>query len=140
MKTILIILASLLLAGIIISPFFWLRFLKERSVGKYLALSSVVTLILLGFSLTWMYDFILKFINNYDLLDYFDGIFLGYSFIMLLFITLSPLIFTKIIKHKFTVKNFILSLLLSVFIFVTIFLYWAFVLLPEAFSHLHDHF
>jgi hypothetical protein len=136
----LIWLASFILAGIIISPFFWLRFLKKKSVGKYLVASSVVPLLFFWISLTWLYDFILKFVNSYNVLYYFDRISMNFIYIILIFIVLSPFIFTKIIKNKFTLKSFFLSLILSIIIFVSIFLYWAFVLLPQAFSQLHNYF
>jgi len=139
MKLLLIWVCSFAIAGIIISPFFWLKFLKEKSVGAYLVVSSVLTLGIFWFSMTWVYNFILKSIHSYDVLDYFDGISLGFSFIVLLFIILTPFVFTKIIKQKFSIISFFVSLFLSAVIFVSIFLYWAYVLLPEAFSHLHDY-
>lgn len=139
MNAILVTLASIALAGLIISPFFWLRFLKMKSVAGYLVGSSVTTLILFWISLTGVYNFILKYVNSYNVLGYFDNIFLGYASVVLFFIVLSPFIFTKIIKHKFTFKNFFLALFLSVVIFASIFTYWALVLLPEAFGNINDY-
>lgn len=142
MKTILIILASFALAGIIISPFFWLRFLKVKSVAGYLAGSSVATLFIFGLYIYFGYDFIgnLTAKINADLYYFFYDVIDFVIYIVILLVILAPFIFTKTIKHKFTIKNFIFSLVLSSLIFVSIFLYWSLVLLPEAFSHLHDYF
>jgi len=140
MKLLLVWICSFAIAGIIISPFFWLRFLKEKSMGMYLVASSVVTLLVFWFSMTWVYNFILKSINSYDVLYYFDRISMFSIYIIILLIILTPFIFTKIIKNKITIISFFVSLFLSILIFVSIFLYWAYVLLPQAFSHLHDYF
>lgn len=131
---------SILFAGIIISPFFWLKFLKVKGVGKYLTVSSASTLLLFWISLTWVYDFILKYVNSYNVLYYFDNIFLAYSDMVIFLIIISPFIFTKISKAKFSVRSLFLNLFLSVLIFISVFLYWALVLLPKAFSELHNHF
>jgi hypothetical protein len=132
-------LASLALAGIIISPFFWLRFLKEKSVGKYLVVSSVVTLVIFIAANTLLYKFILQFINSYDALFYFDGISMGGIYMTILLIVLSPFIFTKILKNTINTKNFFISLLYSCLIFISIFLFWVYVLLPKAFGDLLKH-
>ncbi len=140
MKILGIILASLAFAGVIISPFFWLGFLRAKSVGRYLVVSSILTLLFFWFSLTWLYDFLLKPVNSYDVLYYFDNISLGYSFMVFFFIIISPLIFIKIVQQKFTLKSFAGGLLLSLVLFISIFLFWALVLLPQAFNQLHNYF
>lgn len=140
MKTIFVCFCSILLASIIISPFFWLKFLRPKNGRKYLLVSSAGTLALFLSSLTWGYDFVLSYVNSYDVLYYFDGIFLGYSLIILFLIIISPFIFTKLNQTKFTLRTFVLDALFSALIFVSIFLYWALVLLPKAFSELHNHF
>jgi hypothetical protein len=140
MKILGIILASLAFAGVIISPFFWLGFLRAKSVGRYLVVSSILTLLFFWFSLTWLYDFLLNPVNSYDVLDYFDNISLGYSFMVFFFIIISPLIFIKIVQQKFTLKSFAGGLLLSLVLFISIFLFWALVLLPQAFNQLHNYF
>lgn len=140
MKIFLVWFFSLLLAGVIISPFLWLKFLRAKSPVKYLVVSSIATLFFFWFSLTWVYNFVLSYVNSYDVLYYFDGIFLGYSLVVLLLIVISPFIFTKINKTNFSLRRFLVDLLLSAFIFATIFLYWAYVLLPKAFQDLHNHF
>ena len=140
MKIFLVWFFSILLATIIISPFFWLKFLRAKSVWKYLVASSVATLIFFCISLTWVYDFVLSYVNSYDVLYYFDRISMYSIYIVFFLIIISPFIFTKINKTSFSFKRFLLDLLLSAFIFATIFLYWAYVLLPKAFQDLHNHF
>ena len=88
MKLLLVWICSFAIAGIIISPFFWLRFLKEKSMGMYLVASSVVTLLVFWFSMTWVYNFILKSINSYDVLYYFDRISMFSIYIIILLIIL----------------------------------------------------
>lgn len=140
MQTLLIIFFSIVLAGIIISPFFWLKFLKKKSVWGYLVGSTVVTVLLFLFYATWLYDFVLKYVNSYDVLYYFDRISMDSMYLVILFIILLPFVFTKNIRGEFNVKNFLVSLFLSFVIFISIFLYWAYVLLPQAFSQLHNYF
>ena len=139
MKILIIWICSFLVAGIIISPFFWLRFLKKMSKWKYVILSSTVTLGLFYFFVTTLYDFILKYIHHYNQLDYFDGISMGSTYIILLLIILAPFIFTKIIYGCIKIKSFFVALFFSVIIFILLFLFWVYVLLPVAFSQLHNY-
>lgn len=136
MQTILIILASLVLTGIIISPFFWLKFLREKSVRAYLTTSSFFTLFFFILANTFFYDFTLKYINSYDALAYFDAISMNSIYMIVFMIIISPFIFTKIINNSINVRNFFISLLLSCLISISIFLFWVYVLLPKAFGDL----
>jgi hypothetical protein len=142
LNTILITLASLALAGVIISPFFWLRFLKAKSVGKYLVVSSVVTLIFLFAYIypvdNFLSDWTAK--TNADLYYFYYDVSLNPILLVVMLIVVSPLIFTKIIKNKFTLRDFLAAFVLSVAIFAAIFVFWALVLLPQAFSQLHNYF
>ncbi len=140
MKILLIWLFSFLIAGVIISPFFWLRFLKKDSKLQYLIFSLIITLGILYFSIEFLYDFILKYIHQYNQLDYFDGISMGSLYVVLLFIILFPFLFTKIYFGKIKLRSFILSLVCSIIIFISLFLYWAYVLLPKAFVELNNYF
>ena len=142
MKILGIILASLALAGVIISPFFWLKFLKAKNVGGYLALSSVATVLLLLSYIFFVYDFIgnLTAKINADLYYFYDDFSLYPILIVIFLIIISPLIFIKIVQRKFTLKSFAGGLLLSLVLFVSIFLFWALVLLPQAFNQLHNYF
>lgn len=141
MKTLIIWACSLLIAGIIISPFFWLRFLKEKSKSKYIILSSAITVGLFMLYIYVGYDFI----NNWTAKVSADLYYMAYDFtdyalyLILLLIIIFPFIFTKIYFGRIRVKSFIISLLLSIVIFMMFFLYWAYVLLPVAFSKLHDY-
>lgn len=142
METILIWLSSFLLAGIIISPFFWLKFLKQKSVWAYLIVSSVITILFL-FAYIYPID---NFLSNWtaganaDLYYFYDDFSLNPILIVVVLISISPFIFTKILKYKFSLKIFLLDFFLAITIFAAIFLYWAFVLLPKAFGDLHNHF
>lgn len=142
MKILIIWLASFALAGIIISPFFWLRFLKKKGIGTYLVASSIATL---GFLFAYIYP-IDNFLSNWtaktnaNLYYFYDDFSLYPILIVIFLIVISPFIFTKIIKNKLTIKSFFVSLFLSLVIFVAIFLYWAYVLLPKAFNQLHNYF
>ena len=141
METLLSWLASFVLAGIITSPFFWLKFLKEKSVCKYLIVSSIITLLFFWLYIFYGYDFISNWTakTNADLYYFFYDVIDYAIYIVLLCIVFSPFVFVKIIKHKFTIWRFLFSSLLSLIIFTSVFVYWAFVLLPQAFSHLHDY-
>jgi len=141
MQTILIVFSSIILAGIIISPFFWLRFLKEKSVGKYLVASSIITLIIFGWYLLFGYNLISDWTakTNADLYYFFYDVIQYAVYLILLFIILTPFIFTKIIYKKIAVKSFFISLTLSLLIFISIFLYWVYILLPKAFGDLLKH-
>lgn len=141
MKIIGIILASLFLAGLIISPFFWLRFLKVKNVVGYLVASSVATVLLLA-----GYIFVLDRFLSYwtakidaDLYYFYDDFSLYPILIVIFLIIISPLIFVKIIWKKFSWKSFALAVLLASTFFIAIFLWWALILLPWAFSGLHNY-
>ncbi len=131
-KTLIIWICSFLIAGIIISPFFWLRFLKEKSRWRYVSLSSLLTLIFFYFSTTVIYDFILKYIHHYNQLDYFDGISMGSIYIVLLLIITSPFIFTKIIYDKINIRSFFISLIISIAIIVTYAFIFVYIIFPMA--------
>jgi hypothetical protein len=142
MKILLVWIAAFAIAGIIISPFFWLRFLKEKGVGKYLMVSSVGTIFFLYIYIYVSDSFLLNLTAKYNtnMYYFFDSLDIYPALIVIFLIIISPLIFIKIIKHNFNIWNFLLGLFSSVTIFIAIFLYWAYVLLPQAFSHLHDYF
>jgi len=142
MKTILIIFSSIILAGIIISPFFWLRFMKKKSVGKYLVASSLATLIIFGWYIFFGYNLISDWTakTNADLYYFFYDVIDFVIYMIIFLIIISPFIFTKILKKNINIRNFFISLILSCVIFVSIFLFWVYVLLPQAFSQLHNYF
>ncbi len=141
MKIIGIILASFAFAGVIVSPFFWLRFLREKQVAQYLVASSVGTLMLLFGYIFSAYDLLGNITAkiNAELYYFYDDFSLYPILIVVFLIILSPLIFVKIIQKKFTLKNFLWALLLTVALLVAIFIFWALVLLPQAFNQLHNY-
>ena len=141
MKIIGIILASFAFAGVIVSPFFWLRFLREKQVAQYLVASSVGTLMLLFGYIYWLDTLISILLEkiNAELYYFYDDFSLYPILIVVFLIILSPLIFVKIIQKKFTLKNFLWALLLTVALLVAIFIFLAFVLLPQAFNQLHNY-
>ena len=116
MQTILIIFSSIILAGIIISPFFWFIYFGNRLI----------------------LNFFLKISS--DAYFFYDDISVDAILVTIFLIIISPFIFTKILKNNINVRNFFISLIISCAIFVSIFLFWAYVLLPQAFSQLHNYF
>lgn len=142
MKILIIWLASFALAGIIISPFFWLRFLKQKSVGKYLWVSSVATLIVFSLYVTYGYNFINDWAakKSADLYYFLYDITDFPIYIVLLLILISPFIFSKIIYGKMSWRRFFISVTISAVIFLTYAYVFAYILLPWAFAGLMDHF
>jgi hypothetical protein len=134
MKTLITWLASFFLAGIIISPFFWLRAVRAKSVSWYLTGSSLLTILFLVFYYAFLYDFLGDLTAKisadlyYLLYDAFD--FAGY--LVFLLIAIYPFIFAKIVYTKFSIKSFLLALLLSALIFVAYFFIFAYVIAPMA--------
>jgi hypothetical protein len=133
MRTLLTWIGAILITGIIISPFFWLRFLKNKKVIIYLITSSFISVIFFLLSLTWIYNFILKhFINTYDSLGYFDLFYIIYPVLYLLLVVISPFIFTKILYGKFSLKSVIISIFCSIAIFIAIALIFTYYIFPMA--------
>ncbi|MEI7621027.1 MAG: hypothetical protein WCJ51_00665 [Candidatus Moraniibacteriota bacterium] len=142
MKIVGIVLASMILAGAIVSPFFWLRFLKAKGVWKYLLASSVATLLLLVGYIFFAYDYFGKLTAkiNADLYYFYDDFSVYPILIVFFLIIISPLIFVKIVWGKFSWKSLLTATFLSGAFFVAIFLWWALILLPHAFNQLHNYF
>ncbi len=131
MKTVLILITSLFIVGVIISPFFWIRFSSKRRKILFLSVCSLLSLLLAIFFQFWLYDFILdNYIHTYDALSYFDGISTNALYIFIALILFSPFIFTKILYQQFTIKRIIISLLLSILILTALVLIFAYVIFP----------
>ena len=134
MKTLIIWICSFLIAGIIISPFFWLRFLKEKNRWQYVILSSTTTLVIFLLYIYFGYDFI----NNWTAKINADLYYMAYDFIqyaiyvVLLLIILSPFIFTKIIYNKIDIKSFFISLIISVSIVLVYAIIFVYIIFPMA--------
>jgi hypothetical protein len=139
MKILFTWLVSFALAGIIISPFFWLRFLKERNVWKYIFWSSAGTLVIFSSFICFIYRYLGNMLakGNSDIYFFYDDT--SFQAIMLVhfFIIISPFIFTKIAFGKIKIKSFLVSLSLSALIFMLYVYVFIYVLLPEAFSELN---
>ena len=103
--------------------------------------SSVGTLMLLFGYIFSAYDLLGNITAkiNAELYYFYDDFSLYPILIVVFLIILSPLIFVKIIQKKFTLKNFLWALLLTVALLVAIFIFWALVLLPQAFNQLHNY-
>ena len=103
--------------------------------------SSVGTLMLLFGYIYWLDTLISILLEkiNAELYYFYDDFSLYPILIVVFLIILSPLIFVKIIQKKFTLKNFLWALLLTVALLVAIFIFWALVLLPQAFNQLHNY-
>jgi hypothetical protein len=137
MKTVIIILGTLAVTFIIISPFFWLRFLYRKDRKLYVFYSTLLAVGMLILFIICAQKFILGKIASYDVLDVFDGISMGSIYLTLFLSIISPFIFAKIILEKIKIKSFFISLALSIIIFLTYVLVFVYVLLPMAFEELN---
>lgn len=141
MNIVLTMLASLVLAGIIISPFFWLKFLKKKSVVKYLVASSISVVVIFGWYLFFGNRFLTDLTANVDAGLYYFYYDVGFNATMIVhfLIVISPFIFSKILFGGINIKQFLKSLLLSVIISVIYVYLFVYVLLPKAFGELLKH-
>jgi hypothetical protein len=141
METLLTWLASFVLVGIIISPFFWLRFLKEKSVWNYIFLSSVVTLGVFGSFIYFIYRYLGNILakGNSDISFFYDDMSFQAIMIVHFLIIISPFIFTKIAFGKIKIKSFLISSVISVLIAVAYIYVFVFMLLPKAFMDLNKY-
>lgn len=137
MNIVLTILGTLLVTFIIISPFFWLRFLYRKNRKLYVFYSTLATVGFFMFFTSFVYKYILSGIHSYDILNIFDGISRGSIYIVLIISIISPFFFTKILYEKIKVKSFFISLLISICIFITYALVFVYILLPKAFEELN---
>lgn len=139
MNIILTILGTLMVTFIIVSPFFWLRFLYRKERKLYVFYSTLGTL---GVFVLHMF-YLNRFLGNYaakldaDLYYYWYDI--GYypMLIVHFLIIISPFIFTKIIYGKIHIKSFFISLLISILIFISYAYTFVYILLPKAFEELN---
>jgi hypothetical protein len=122
------------LAGIIISPFFWLRFLKKEGIKRYIQASSLATLVFFILYYAFVYNFISNLTAkvNADLYYLFYDVLDFAGYIVFFLVLISPFIFTKIIYKKFSIKSFILSLLFTLIIFIAYAFVFAYIIFPMA--------
>lgn len=134
MKTLLIWVFSFLIAGVIISPFFWLRFLKDKSRWGYVICSLVTSF---AFSMLYIFviaDFTTKIASNigtnfYYLYDNASGNALPLIFFAILF---SPFFLTRAVFKIFSAKWFLISLVMSLLIFVIYAIIFVYIIFPMA--------
>jgi hypothetical protein len=139
MNIVLTILGTLLLTFVIISPFFWLRFLYQKNRKLYVFYSTLATVGIFYLYVFWINRPILNLFakNNFDFYYSYDDISFNVMMLAHLLVVISPFIFTKIIYDKIKIKSFFISLavsLLILFIYVLVFVY---ILLPMAFGELN---
>lgn len=134
MKTFISLIASLAIIFIIISPFFWLKFLKVKNLRQYALFSSVISLGMIGLYLFWLDNFIREFFAKYNTNLYYLYYDIGEytSIIIIIIIIIFPFIFTKAVWGRFRLKSFFLSTLFSIIIFASLFLFFAYYIFPKA--------
>lgn len=134
MRTLLVWIVSILMTGIIISPFFWFGFLKNIKKLPYIAYSSILSLTIFVVFFFWGDDYIDKILRKYNtkVLYIYNNADVYAVVLYAILMLISPFIFTKILYGKITVKSFFVSLLLSVIIFVVLFLIFAYYIFPKA--------
>ncbi len=139
MNTILIILGTLLITFIIISPFFWLRFLYRKDRKLYVFYAMLATVGIFALHIFWLDDYFSDFFakTNSDL--YYIWYDVGFNSIMIghFFVVISPFIFTKIIYERISIKSFFVSLVISIFIAAVYVFVFVNILLPKAFEELN---
>ncbi len=134
MRIVLIWIMAILINLVIISPFFWLWFLRKKVRWLHIASSSILSLI---FYFLYIYkgsDKILDLfakINANAYYFYYDAESTGILFVPFLMI-ISPFIFTKIIYGKITKKHFFISLAVSILIVAALVLIFAYYIFPKA--------
>jgi hypothetical protein len=134
MKTFLTWICSFVITGVIISPFFWLRFLKQKSQWWY-----VIGSLLASFAFSMLYifviaDFTTKLASNignnfYYLYDNASGNALPIIFFAILF---SPFFLTRAVFKIFSAKWFLISLVMSLLIFVIYAIIFVYIIFPTA--------
>lgn len=139
MKIILTILGTLIVAFIIISPFFWLRFLYQRNRKLYVFYSSLATVGVFVIYVFWLNrpitDLFAKV--NSDFYYIYDDVSFDAMMLSHFLVIISPFIFTKIIYGKIKIKSFFVSLFLSVVVLIAYVLIFVYILLPRAFEELN---
>ncbi len=124
---------------VIISPFFWLKFLYRKDRKLYVFYSTLATVGILIFHIFWLDDYLSDFFAkvNADLYYYwydigFDSIMIGHFLVII-----SPFIFTKIIYGQINIKLFFISLFISILILAIYIYVFVNILLPRAFEELN---
>jgi hypothetical protein len=141
MSTILTALGTILVTFIIISPFFWLRFLYRKNRKLYVFYGALATVAIFLVNIIYIESLLLNYFAkiNTDLYYFYYDI-NDWTFFVFLFLTLlGPFILTKIIYNKFTFKLFFISLGFSFIIVLIHFLVLALYIAPKAFESLNKN-
>lgn len=136
MRTLFVWLGAVITTLVIISPFFWLWFLKKKNKWLYITVSSIISIAIMIFYGLKGYDLLLDYMAMLSADAYYfsydAGSWTPFIFAFLMFI--SPFIFTKILYGKITVKSFFISLASSILILTILFLIFAYYIVPKAFE------
>lgn len=113
------LIASLIIILIIISPFFWLKFLKEKSRRLYVFLSLAIVIIIFILFIRadiylgdWFYN---KDINYYTI---YDSIYITTLIFFKFVSSFSPFLILKIMNIKFTLIKIIIAIIIAVLIYI----------------------
>lgn len=119
MRTLLVWIGAILITMVIISPFFWLRFLKERSRWLYIFLSLMITIIVFilfiradNYLGDWFYN---KSINYYII---YNSIYIIALIIFKFVSSVSPFLILKIINSKIILIKIIVAVILAILIYI----------------------
>jgi hypothetical protein len=134
MKTLIIWTCSFLLAGIIISPFFWLRFLIRKNTWMYVFLGTLLSFI---FSMLYIFkvgDFTMNLAARVgaDFYYFYDDVTSNSLIAIFLAVLISPFFSIKMVFEKFCIKSFFISLIISSLIFVIYAVIFVYVIFPMA--------
>ena len=126
---------------IIISPFFWLRFLYRKDRKLYVFYSTLATVGLFIINVAYLEWTIIDYLTKVNVeiyniyYDINDWTFYVFFFLTLLY----PFFVTKIIYEKINLKYFMISLGFSFIIVIFHFLLFAFYIAPKAFESLNKN-
>jgi len=141
MKIIIILLGTLFMTLVIISPFFWLRFLYHKDRKLYVFYSTLATVGIFIINVAYLEWTIIDYLTkvNMEIYNIYYNI-NDWTFYVFFFLTLLyPFFVTKIIYEKINLKYFMISLGFSFIIVIFHFLLFAFYIAPKAFESLNKN-
>lgn len=139
MKTIITVLGTFVVTFIIISPFFWLRFLYHKDRKLYVFYSTLATVGIFALHTFWLNRLLSDYFAKLKANVYYYWYDVGYypMLIVHFLVVLSPFIFTKIIYGKISIKSFSISLFISILVIAAYIYIFVNILLPKAFEELN---
>lgn len=141
MNIVIIILGTLLVTFIIISPFFWLRFLYHKDRKLYVFYSTLATVGIFIINIVYIEWLITDYLSkvNAEIYNIYYSI-NDWTFYVFFFLTLLyPFFVAKIIYERITLKSSMISLGFSFIIVILHFLVFAFYIAPRAFESLNKN-